>query len=114
MEDQATLMESILEKGELYAKTNVELIRLKTIGKSADVFSSLAGGFVIFVSVLIVLMMINIGTAIWIGSIFGTMYYGFFIVACFYLLVTIIFLAFKNVFIKIPVSNLIINKLSNN
>ncbi|HPH82006.1 MAG TPA: hypothetical protein PL185_05515 [Flavobacteriales bacterium] len=111
MEDQATIMESILEKGELYTQTNIELIRLKTIGKSAEVFSSLAGGFVIFVSVLIVLMMINIGAAIWIGSLFGVSYYGFFIVACFYLLITIIFLAFKNVLIKMPISNLIINNL---
>lgn len=112
MEDQATLMESLFEKGEIYAKTNVELVRLKSIGKTADMFSSLAGGFIIFVSLLIVLTMVNIGAAMWIGSVFGTIYYGFFIVACFYLLITLFILVFRNSLIKTPVCNSIINQLS--
>ncbi len=112
MEDQATLMESLFEKGEIYAKTNVELVRLKSIGKTADMFSSLAGGFIILVFLLIVLTMVNIGAAMWIGSVFGTIYYGFFIVACFYLLITLFILAFRNSLIKLPVCNSIIHQLS--
>ncbi len=103
MENQATLMESLFEKGEKYTKTNVELIQLKTIGKSAELFSSLASWLIIFVSILIVLTMINIGAAIWIGSAFGTLYYGFFIVACFYVLVTLFILIFKNSFIELVI-----------
>ena len=114
MEDQATIMESFFEKGEVYAKTNVELIRLKTIGKSAEVFSSLAGGILIFVSLLIVFFMLTIGAAIWIGSLIGAVYLGFFVVACFYLFISLFIYVFKNRLIKEPLCNLIIHQLSNN
>lgn len=114
MEDQATLMESFFKNGELYTKTSVELIRLKTIGKSADVISSIAGGIFIFVSLLIFLLMLTIGAAIWIGSLMGALYLGFFIVACFYLFMSLIIYAFKNVLIKTPMCNFIINQFSIN
>ena len=109
--EEATLIESLFEKAEEYAKTNVDLFKLKAIDKSADVVSSLASKFIILIVVSLITIMVNIGLALWIGELMGKTYYGFFIVAAFYVLVACMLYIMREQFIKTPVSNSIITQM---
>ncbi len=77
-------LESLLEKGEEYGKTSFELLKLKALDKTAELTSSLIlnGTFLIIISVFFI--MGTIGLALWLGSLLGKPWYGFFAVAGFY------------------------------
>ena len=112
MEEKASLIESLFEKSEAYAKTNFDLFKLKAIDKSADVVSTVLSKLVFYVVVLLIIFSLNTGLALWIGDLVGKLFYGFFIVAAFYVLVALL-LHFVPGIIKSPVNNSIILKMLN-
>jgi len=112
MEEKATLIESLFEKSEAYAKINLDLYKLKAIDKSADVVSTILSKIILFVVVLLLIISLNTGLAFWIGELVGKWYYGFFIVAAFYVLVALILYYFPGL-IKSPVNDSIILKMLN-
>jgi len=111
MEYKENLIESLIEKGEQYGKTTLELIKLKTIDKSADVASTLVSWVIVIVLIVLFFFIINIGLALWIGELLGKSYYGFFVIAGFYALLSIIFGLFREKLIKKPVNNSIISQV---
>lgn len=111
MEDQESLIESLIEKGEQYGKTTIELLKLKTLDKSADVASSLISWAIVIVFAVLFFLILNIGIALWIGELLGKSYYGFFSVAGFYAILAIIFTVFREQFLKSPVNNSIITQV---
>lgn len=111
MNDNATPLETLLERAEDYAKTNFELFKLNTIDKSADVVSSLISRLAIIITVALLVMIFNIGIALWIGKQLGDSFYGFFIIGAFYALLAIILRVFRHKWIKYPISNSIIKQL---
>lgn len=110
MEDQ-TLIESLIEKGEQYGKTTIELLKLKTLDKSADVVSTLISWAIVIVFAVLFFLILNIGVALWIGELLGKSYYGFFAVSGFYALLAIVFGIFRQQFVKKPVNNSIITQV---
>lgn len=112
MESQTNLIEPLLEKAETYSKTSFELMKLKTLAKTADVSSTLLSRslFILFVSFFV--LTITIAVALWIGDILGKNYYGFFIVAGFYAIASVILLI-AHPSIKSSVNNTIIRQLFN-
>ncbi len=112
MEEKETLLESLFEKAETYAKINLDLFELKAINNSADVVSTIVSKIAVIIAVLLIILLASIGLSIWIGELVGNSYYGFFIVAAFYVLVALI-LHFKPGIIKSPVNNSIILKMLN-
>ena len=58
-------------------------------------------------------LMLNIGLALLIGRAIGEIYYGFFIVAGFYLVVIAILYSLRDKWLKAPISNLIIKSILN-
>ena len=113
MEEKAILLETLLEKTEAYVKTNVDLFKLKAIDKSAEVVSSLAAKLIMVIVGSLIVIIANIGLALWIGDMMGKSYYGFFMVAFFYLVVLIIIYAFSKTLIKDRVSDSMISQLLN-
>ena len=111
MEDQESLIESLIEKGEQYGKTTIELLKLKTLDKSADVFSTLISWAIVIVLSVLFFLILNIGLALWIGELLGKSYYGFFAIAGFYAFLALIFGVFREQFIKSPVNNSIITQV---
>jgi hypothetical protein len=111
MEERATLIESLLEKAEVYAKTNADLLKLKAIDKSADLLSSLAERFIFMKVFSLVVIMTSVGVALWVGELMGKMYFGFLSVALFYLVVGGIAYIFRKSFIKTPLNNAIISEM---
>ena len=110
MEDQ-TLIENLIEKGEQYGKTTLELLKLKTLDKSADVISNLVSWLIVVIFAVLFFLILNIGIALWIGELLGKTYYGFFVVAGFYALLALIFGIFRKQIVKNPVNNSIIEQV---
>jgi hypothetical protein len=112
MEDQKNQMELLFEKASDYLETRLDLFKLKATQKSTDVISSLASRLILILIISLVVFMVNIGLALLLGEALGKSYYGFFVLGGFYLLVGVIFQAFKNKWVEEPVSNAIIKKLT--
>jgi phosphoglycerol transferase MdoB-like AlkP superfamily enzyme len=111
MDEQTGLIESLIEKGEQYGKTTLELLKLKTLDKSADVASNLVSWLIVLIFAVLFFLILNIGVALWLGELLGKSYYGFFIVAGFYALLALIFSIFRKQLIKNPVNNSIIEQV---
>lgn len=111
MEDQANLVESLIEKGEQYGKTTIELLKLKTLDKSADVTSTLVSWLVVVIFAVLFFLILNIGVALWLGDLLGKSYYGFFVVSGFYALLALTFAIFRKQLIKKPINESIINQV---
>ncbi len=112
MENRSNLLENILENATQYGKTSLELLKLKALDKTTDAVSSFIPNSITIYLISTVTIFANIGLALWIGEILGKIYFGFFVVAGFYLLIVIIFLLFKKQIKKIA-GNYIIKKILN-
>ncbi len=112
MEEKSTLIKDLIELAESYAKTNIDLFKLKAISKTSDVISTIVLKLIFFTVVLIMIILLNIGLALWIGELTGKLYYGFLIVAAFYVLVALLVHYIPNM-IKSPVKNSLIVKMLN-
>jgi hypothetical protein len=104
-------VETLLGKASDYLETRVDLIKLTATGKTADIVSTLLASLVIFSFALVFFVFLNLGIALWLGAILGKMFYGFFIVAGFYLLLGLLFYSMRNRWFKEPISNMIIQKI---
>ena len=111
MKDQATLIETLLENATDYGKTSFELIKLKAVGKSSDVVSSLVPQSVMFVLFVSFMLFLNLGLAFWFGEMLGRIYYGFFVLAAFYCITGLIFFVFMRKWLKELVCNYIIKQV---
>jgi hypothetical protein len=111
MEDNAKLLESLLEKAADYGKTSFELIKLKALDKSSDIVSTVIPRTVAIVLFTSFMLFLNLGLSFWLGEILGKIYYGFFVVASFYGIVGIVVNFFFHNKFKEIVSNYFIRKL---
>lgn len=113
MESNATTNENLnlYEKAENYTKTSLELIKLKTVSTSADVLSTLTSKIAVGAVVAFFTLFLNIGFSLWIGKVLGEYYYGFFIMALFYLIVAIVMHKTQHKLIKTPIGNMIITSI---
>jgi fatty acid desaturase len=112
MEDNnKKLLESLFESATEYGKTSYELVKLKTLDKSVDIVSSLVPHSVVFILLASFLLFLNLGLALWLGDILGKPFYGFFVVAAFYILLGLIFHFILHKSIKKRVGNFIVKRL---
>ncbi len=111
MEKPPNLIESLFEKLGLYGKTTYELSKLRAVQKSTDVASSVVARVVAIVILSLFVFILSIGIALLLGEWLGKFYYGFFVVAAFYLLVGVICLFHLHKWIEKPISNLIISQV---
>jgi fatty acid desaturase len=105
MEDNAKLIETLLEKATDYGKTSFELAKYKALDKTSDALSSFIPHYVVFVIIASFFLFSSLGLAFWLGEILGKPYFGFFIVAAFYGLIGIILHFFMHQWLKKMLSN---------
>lgn len=107
-ENGNTPLQSLLEKGEEFGKTSLELLKLKALEKTSGLASSLVlnGTFIFVISLF--LIMGTIGLALWLGDLLGKPWYGFFAVAGFYGLMGFVLYFLLNKWIKRLVGDSII------
>ncbi len=114
METIATNIELLYEKAKDYAEINLELIKLNTVDKTADVVSSLLARLVVVMIVAMFLFFLSITASLYLGEILGKLYLGFLVVSGVYLLAGLILHYNRDKFIKEPLTNVIIAKLLKN
>jgi hypothetical protein len=111
MENNAKLIESLLERTAEYGKTTLELTKLKTIEKTSDVVSSIIPHSAVFVLFASFLLFLNLGVAFWLGGILGNTFFGFFVVAVFYGIMGIVLHFFMHRWLKRVVWNYLVKQL---
>jgi len=113
MENKGTTIENLFEKVENYSNISLELYKHKAIYEIAIVTSTLAVRYILSIVVALFFFFISIGLAIWIGEATSEPYYGYFIIASFYVTLGIILYIFRKPWIKTQVSNLVIKSMLN-
>lgn len=113
MEEKTSFVEPLLERAEEYGKTTYELIKLKAVRKTAGVASSFVSKAVVVTAISMFALVLNIGVALWLGDLLGKSYYGFFCVAGFYAILSIIFHFFLKKWLKERITNLVIMQILN-
>ncbi|MGA2408621.1 MAG: hypothetical protein ABSF81_17995 [Bacteroidales bacterium] len=105
MEDNTKLLESLLERATEYGKTSYELVKLKALDKTTDVVSTLIPHSVVVALIASFMLFLNLGLALWLGEVLGKTFYGFFVVAAFYIITGIIVHFFMHKWLKRLVGN---------
>ena len=111
MEDNAKLIESLLEKAAEYGKSSFELAKLKALDKTSDVISSFIPHSVFFVLIASLVFFFSLGLAFWLGEILGETCFGFFVVAAFYGITAIVLYLFMHKWLKKRICNYIIKQV---
>jgi hypothetical protein len=111
MEEIKSPVEILLERGQAFAKTSIQLIKLKATGKVAEIISNFAAGFVMLILVALLFINLNIGIALLLGDMLGKIWMGFLILSGFYGFAGIVVYLFRDRWIKTPISNTVISQL---
>jgi len=111
MEDPIHFIEPLVERAEAYGRTSYELLKLKTVDRTASLASTLASRGLAILVLSMFTVVANIGIALWLGELLGKIYLGFFCVSAFYGIAggILYFLLHKR--IKSYISNSIISQL---
>lgn len=109
-EQEASEFEKLYGKVETFGSISYELAKLKSLEATTIVATSLITVLSVTAMVVLFTIVFNIGVALWLGDLLGKAYYGFFIVAIFYLLVGLVLHFFLSKWIKEPISRLIIRE----
>ncbi|MDP3557625.1 MAG: hypothetical protein Q8T03_09640 [Bacteroidota bacterium] len=113
MENLTTIFDPLFEKAEAYGKTSLEIAKLKALDKTSEVASNIASRGIVFLVLSLFVVTLSIGVALWLGSILGEVYYGFFCVAGFYALLGIVLYFFLHDKISRAIGNSIISNVLN-
>lgn len=90
MEQNTLLIEPLLDRFKDYGKTSLELVKLRSVDKTADLLSMLISRLLYILTIVISLITFNIAISLWLGNIMGKTYDGFLVVAAFYAVVALI------------------------
>lgn len=101
----------LVDEAESYIEAKAELYKLKAADRITEISTTIIVKLLFVLIGLIVIVAVNIGIALLIGKWMGQSYYGFFIIAGFYLLLGIIMYFLKDKFIKKPLYTLVIKKI---
>ena len=104
-------IKSLIDQIKEYLETKIELTRLKTIDKAADVLSSV----IVMVSIVFLgslfIIFISIAMALILGNWLGAAHYGFLIIGGFYALLLLLIYWRREKWIKVPIANGLISKM---
>lgn len=110
MEPPVSSIKILFDHVEAYAKATIELYRLKLIEKTTLVVTSLISQLAVVVVMSLFIVVLTVGVALWIGELLGKAYYGFFVVAGFYLTLGLLFHFFLRKWLRKSVGNMIIKE----
>ena len=110
METPAIAIETLFERLEAYGKTTIELTRLRALETIIFVMTTLITRLSVAVVLSLFALVLSVGVALFLGEQLGKIYYGFFVVAAFYLVAGLVLNSFLFDWIKKPVHDLIIKQ----
>lgn len=108
---ESITVKELLGKTIEYVETNVNLIKLKLINRGSSMTSAFLAYGIIAMMIMMMVIMLSIGAAIWIGKLLGETYYGFFITGGFFLLIIVLLYVLRNKWLKIPIANSLLQNL---
>ncbi len=107
----ADSIKTLIDQSKDYLDTKIELTKLKTIDRSADVLSSV----VVMVSMIFIgsllFLFVSIALALYLGKMLGAYHYGFFIMGGFFAVILLIIYVQRGKWIKTPIANGLIHKM---
>jgi len=111
MQEENNHFEKLTDNLKEYVNTRYDIITLKLTQKVANISSQAIAVILIGMVMSMFLLFINIAIALYFSSLLNNNYAGFFIVAGFYLLITLIFIIGKKGLILTPIRNLIVKQI---
>jgi hypothetical protein len=111
MESEATKVEEMFVKIREYIEVRIELLRLKSVNKTAGFMSSAITLVILIIIFSGTFICITIGASFLIGDWLGRTCYGFFIVGAVYLIAGLVMYSMRDKWIKKKVSNKLIKDL---
>lgn len=111
MEASSGSAELLFESLETYSKTTAELAKLKALEVLSKGIATLFAKIMVAVMALLFVVLLSIGAAMLLGDLLGKPYYGFFIVAGFYLIAGLLSHFFLYRWIEVPIGNTLINQI---
>ena len=102
---------TLIDQSKDYLETKIELTKLKTIDKSADVLSSVVVMVTMIFLGSLFIIFISIAAALILGNMLGSAHYGFLIVGGFYALLLLLIYLQRERWIKVPIANGLISKM---
>ncbi len=111
MDEEQNFIKPLFKTVRDYLEAKIDSVHLKIVDKASDGISSIFSILIIFVIVVFALTALNIGVAIWLGTLMGELWYGFLAVGGFYTLVVIALLTFGRKWMKGVFSDLLINNM---
>jgi hypothetical protein len=104
-------IKTLFDKSKDYLETKIELTKLKTIDRSADVLASAVVMFsVLFFGFLFVLF-IGLALALFLGRLLGAYHYGFLIIGGLFGIILLVIYVQRDKWIKTPITTGLINKM---
>jgi hypothetical protein len=82
--------DSLLTSAERYNKRNLELLKLKSVDKTADVASTFVSRGFLAIVLSFLTITLSIGASLWLGEILGKTYFGFFVISLMYAVLAVI------------------------
>jgi hypothetical protein len=109
MEPSVSIIEPLFKRIEAYSETSLKLTKLRILDGAITVGTALITKLSVVLMFTLFIIMAGVAIAQFLGDILGKSYYGFFIVAAFYLVAGIILHFFMEHWIKKPISDLIVS-----
>lgn len=114
MESPASTFATLFEKIEEYTKTTFDLYKLRFLDTATIVTTSLVVRLSVIIMIGLFVLVCSVGIALFLGEQLGKPYYGFFVVAGFYLIIGIVMHFFLGKWIKTPIGDSIIKQTLQN
>jgi hypothetical protein len=111
MQEKTNIFENLLAGAEDYARTTLELVKLKTIDRLSDAASSVLSRVFAVVFFFMFFLTGSIGLCLWLGEIMGKAWAGFILVSGIYGLVAITFYFILHKWFKRRIGDFIIRQL---
>jgi hypothetical protein len=111
MISQLMHIKEFLQSFEEYIKTNAELLKLKSVDKSADIVSSVFAFVIIILAGMIFISMLTVALCFLIGRVTGSLELGFFIMAGFWGIFCAILYFSRKELLKRPAQDTVVKKL---
>jgi hypothetical protein len=103
-------IESLFERAGEYLETRVDLYQLKAVDKTSDILSTVISKMIVLLVFTMFIFIINIGIALYLGELLGRAYYGFFVLAGFYLIAGLVFKSYRKKWLKEPLTDKLIRQ----
>jgi len=111
MISQLSHIKELFRSFEDYIKINADLLRLKSVDKSADIVSSIFAFIIIIIAAIFFISLLSIAFCFLIGRLTGSLELGFFIMAALWGIFCVILYATRKVWLKKPAQDTVVKKL---